>query len=98
MKTEKIHADSREATAIANCFMVAAEQFRQHAATFRSLIDYKPAPDALMAIHGEGARAMAEQFDAQAEQASRYCQIFQALDDESPLVIRFDEEMVEDDE
>jgi len=88
--------DSREANAIANCFMVAAEQFRQHAATFRSLIDYTPAPDAMMAIHGPAARAMAEQFEAQADEASRYCQIFQALDD--MVIIQYDEERVEDDE
>lgn len=96
MKTEKVHADSQEATAIANCFMVAAERFREHAETFRKLIDYTPPPEAFMQIHGDAARVLVLRFEAQAAEASRYCQMFQALDDESPVLIRYDEEQVED--
>lgn len=95
MKTKIINPDSHEITGLVNCCMTAAQEFRKHAETFRALIDHKPAPDAMMQIHGDGARRVMQQFLDQAEQASHFCQMFQAVAE--PITLTYDEEMVEED-
>jgi hypothetical protein len=67
-------------TALANCLRVAAERFMEHAAEFRMLIDHQPEPNALMQIHGDGARRLAEQFEYQAREARQYADVFENAD------------------
>ena len=75
--------------------MIAAERYRENAATFRALIDHKPGPNDLMQISGDTARNFAEQFEQQAAQASGYCQLFDAITDD--FEVEYDPELVEDD-
>lgn len=91
MKTE--HCTQHTISTLENICMLAAEEYRKSAATFRALINHKPKPDDFMQICGDNAKRMAEQFDGQAEEASRLCQMFQAAE---IVVINYDEEQVED--
>lgn len=81
---------------ISNMAASAAEKYRECADTFRKLIDHTPDPDSMMQISGEAARRMAETFDAQAAQASHYCQLFSAITDD--FTVEYDETMVEEDD
>lgn len=76
--------------------MLAADHYRQNAATFLKLAGRTPEPHDLMQISGDAALNMSRQFVAQAEQASYYCQLFQAVTED--IEVEFDPELVEEDE
>jgi hypothetical protein len=84
--------DEHDKHTLGNCLRTAAERFKEHAETFRALIDHTPDPNAMMQIHGEGARIMADQFEEQAREALAYADVFENADVIGQIIFEAEEE------
>ncbi|QIV65851.1 hypothetical protein Cp1R7AA1_029 [Mesorhizobium phage Cp1R7A-A1] len=89
-KAKQVYFDMSDVSTLANICRTAAERYKETAADFRKLIDYKPkaiatTPDGPFEIdmtpHGEGARIIAEQFERQAQEAMQMLYVFDAAQD-----------------
>lgn len=74
--------DASQRSALKNICRVAAERFTESASTFNGLINHKPDPNAVMQIHGEGARRLSQQFEEQAKEAWDFVEALDAVENE----------------
>lgn len=84
--------DEHDKGTLGNYLRVAAERFKEHADTFRKLIDHKPGPDDIMQISGDAARSMAEQFERQRAEAVQYAEVFENSQQILDILYEGDEE------
>jgi hypothetical protein len=89
-RQKQVYFDMSDVRALANICRTAGERWKETAADFRKLIDYKPkdiakTPDGPYEIdmtpHGEGARRIAEQFELQAKEAMDMFSLFDVAHD-----------------
>lgn len=73
--------DEGQRSYLRNICVIAAERYEDNRATFAAMIDTKPDPNSMMQIHGAGAKRIADQFQAQAEQARAFILALDGFED-----------------